>query len=251
MFRPNQKSHISILFIPPLKALNLALKKWKNVTGSVLVFVLFHSLISLMFELNYVQNILSPVSCTPLKTNLYLKPIKLMTCDLSFRHRWCGGHHDSRTEGSWAGPAPGAKHHRPHAHHHRNTEPPEIRQPHLRGLRLHLLHHPHDHLSCLARLLLHPALQIRQRQRPQPGKNRFRCLILVISLDLNGHMITWNFCIFNVTLNTHTTRHTFLLNDRVCVCEEWTDVSGVFEAVKHDYRQQENFHLQPEAHRSL
>lgn len=85
------------------------------------------------------------------------------------RHRQHRGHHDPRAQRSWDLGLAGAAHRDHPAHHHRNAQPAEVREQDVGRVRLHLLHHPHDHLPGLARLLLHPEVPLRQRTQPQPG----------------------------------------------------------------------------------
>lgn len=86
-----------------------------------------------------------------------------------FRYRRGGRHHDPGAKRPRGGITAGTQRDGHHDDHHRDEEPAQIRQQDVGGVRVHLLHRTDDHLSRLARLLLHPEVQIRQRTRQEPG----------------------------------------------------------------------------------
>lgn len=157
-----------------------------------------------------------PVCLATLKSN-YISIKLIYDVSRSFRYRRCGGHHDSRAQRSRDhGPA-GEEHHRGDAHQHRDTEPAEVRQSHIRGVRLHFLHRPHDHLAGLAGLLLHPEVPLRQRTRSQSGRvmlktteNKRNIEYIIIIYNNDGLSLIYILCRW---LSFYSSFHVFFRGD--------------------------------------
>lgn len=122
-----------------------------------------------MHEYDSVYHNMSKAVCLAFSNSLIRLHFCFTHVSHSLRYRRCGSYHDSRAQRTWDhGPA-GEENHCGDVHQHRDTEPAEVRQPHISCVRLHLLHRSHDPLSGLAGLLLHPEVLLRQRKRSQPG----------------------------------------------------------------------------------
>lgn len=96
---------------------------------------------------------------------------------LSDRPRRCCSNNDSWTQRKRDSEPPGEEHYCDDVHNHRDTQPAEVRQPDLGGVRLHLLHCADDHLAGVAGLLLYPAVPLRKCQRQKSGERCWKgCL---------------------------------------------------------------------------
>lgn len=96
---------------------------------------------------------------------------------LSDRPRRCCSNNDSWTQRKRDSEPPGEEHYCDDVHNHWDTQPAEVRQPDLGGIRLHLLHCADDHLAGVAGLLLYPAIPLRKCQRQKSGERCWKgCL---------------------------------------------------------------------------
>lgn len=111
------------------------------------------------------------------------------SCLFVLRHKWCDSHHDPRAKRPRGRTTAGAQCDGHHDDYHRDEEPAEVRQQDVSGVCLHLVHRADDNLPCLACLLLHPEVQIRQRTRQEPGTHTYTERIYVfIGCRHNRHI---------------------------------------------------------------